>query len=114
MYIQLVYTIYMATIKKLISIRIREDVLDWFKQRNPNGYQTLMQAVLSDYVQKETLKQNYLLGRAQELFRSNYAQCFWHYDPNLIITSVNLHIVIEGLKKFGGRNGLNIAKELCQ
>ncbi len=35
--------------KKLMSIRIDQDVIDWFKQQGP-GYQTKMNAVLRAYV----------------------------------------------------------------
>jgi uncharacterized protein (DUF4415 family) len=38
-----------VTPKKLISLRIDTDVLDWFKQQGP-GYQTKMNAVLRAFV----------------------------------------------------------------
>lgn len=97
-----------------ISIRLRPEVLAWFKQKSPKGYQTHMHAVLSEYVERQRATTQRNIGRAQEIYRQYYAQCFWHLDPNLEITSENLHIVIDGLRKFGGRRGFLIASELCQ
>ncbi len=42
----------MPTQKKLLSLRLDEDVVDWFKQRGP-GYQTRMNAVLRAFVQQK-------------------------------------------------------------
>jgi len=41
----------MPTPKKLLSLRIDNDVLDWFKQQGP-GYQTRINAVLRAFVQQ--------------------------------------------------------------
>ena len=40
----------MPQAKTHISVRLDEDVVDWFKRRGP-GYQTRMNAVLRSYVQ---------------------------------------------------------------
>lgn len=42
----------MPTAKKLLSLRLDADVVDWFKQRGP-GYQTRMNAVLRAFVQQK-------------------------------------------------------------
>ena len=41
----------MPTPKKLLSLRIDNDVLDWFKRQGP-GYQTRINAVLRAFVQQ--------------------------------------------------------------
>lgn len=45
----------MPTAKKLLSLRLDADVVDWFKQRGP-GYQTRMNAVLRAFVQQKQKK----------------------------------------------------------
>jgi hypothetical protein len=99
--------------KKTISIRLDPKLLAWFRSQGPR-YQTLMQQVLSDYAERERGRRDRAAGRAQELFRSYYARCFWHYDPALEITEENLSLVIDGLRKYGGREGLQLAEELCR
>ena len=42
----------MPSTKKLLSLRLDADVVDWFKQRGP-GYQTKMNAVLRAFVQQK-------------------------------------------------------------
>jgi len=97
-----------------ISIRIDPKVLSYFQSKQPSGYQTLMHTILENHVQQEREKQLRNEGRAQELFRQYYARCFWHYRRDLQITSKNIFLVIEGLKKYGGREGLKAAEDLCQ
>jgi uncharacterized protein (DUF4415 family) len=41
----------MPTPKKLLSLRLDSDVIDWFKQQGP-GYQTRMNAVLRAFIQQ--------------------------------------------------------------
>lgn len=98
----------------LISLRVNRSVLEWFRTTQPKGYQTLMNSVLSNYVDKQREMRLRNAGRAQEIFRQHYAQCFWHLDPNLEITPDNLQLVIDGLRKYGGRSGFLLADELCQ
>ena len=99
--------------KKAISLRVDQEVLRWFRKRRPRGYQTLMNLVLSNYVDEQTRREIRAAGRAQELFRRFHAQCFWHYDPDLEIDPDNLRLVIDGLRKYGGREGFLLADELC-
>jgi len=40
------------TTKKLLSLRLDADVVDWFKQRGP-GYQTRINAVLRTFMQQK-------------------------------------------------------------
>jgi len=98
--------------KKLISFRIDSDIVDWFKKSG--RYQTRMREVLREYVDNAKLKSAHSIGRAQELYRKYHAQCFWHYKKDLIIDENNFHLVIEGLRKYGGREGYLLADELCQ
>ena len=98
--------------KKAISIRISEDVLAWFKDHNHGGYQTAINEVLESYVQTERNRSHRMAGRGQEIFRKYYAQCFWHLKQDLEITPQNIYIVIEGLNKLGGREGMIVAKQL--
>lgn len=115
LYIHFVYTIFMERSRKIpISIRIDPVVLDYFQKEQVVGYQTYMHRVLEDYVRSKREKQLRNEGRAQELFRQFYASCFWHYDAALEITSENISLVIEGLRKHGGRKGFMAAEDLCQ
>jgi len=100
--------------KELISIRLESEVLDWFRTRASSGYQTLINAALREYVDRAKALAERRAGRAQQLFKQFYARCFWHYDPNLEIAPDNMSLVVEGLRKYGGREGLCLAEELCQ
>ena len=115
MYIQKVYTELMSKGRKTpISLRIDEHVLSWFKSQRPTGYQSLMHSVLDEFMKRRTEQSLHAAGRAQEIFRRYYAQCFWHYDKDLKIGLNNMQIVVEGLRMYGGREGLILAEELCQ
>ena len=99
--------------KTPISIRLDTELLDWLRSRS-DRYQTLIQTILRDYQRIHSLAAARQIGRAQEIFKQYYAQCFWHYSPDLIIDSSNFELVINGLKKYGGRKGILLAEELCQ
>jgi len=115
LYIQNVYTILtMRRTKIPISIRIDPEVLEYYQRQQSSGYQTYMHRVLEDYVRDKRQEQLRREGRAQELFRQFYATCFWHYRPDLRITSENISLVIEGLRKYGGRKGMEAVEALCQ
>jgi hypothetical protein len=73
-----------------------------------------MNSVLKNYVDDEMKREAWIAGRAQELFLRFHAQCFWHYDPDLEIGTHNFHLVIDGLRKYGGRKGFMLAEELCR
>jgi hypothetical protein len=100
--------------KKAISLRVDMDVLNWFKAHADTGYQTLIHDVLEKHVDEKKRLSIRNAGRAQELFKKYHAKCFWSYKKDLIITEENIDIVINGLKKHGGRSGLKLAEELCQ
>ena len=100
--------------KTLISMRVEPEVLEWFKRKQPRGYQTLMHSVLEQHVDELKARELKNLGRAQELFRQYHTQCFWHCKPDLEITRENLGLVVKGLRKHGGHEGFRLAEELCQ
>ena len=100
--------------KKAISIRLDKEVLDYFKHQFPSGYQTALSDVLLEYVRAQSHQQSVVVGRAQELFRQYYAQCFWHLKPDLKITSESVPLVLERLRIYGGRQGYLLARELEQ
>jgi hypothetical protein len=52
------------------------------------------------------------LELADSLFHDFYASCFWHLRPDLAITEERVQLVIEGLRRHGGKRGLLAAAEL--
>lgn len=97
-----------------ISLRINPSTLEWLKAARPRGYQTLINELLDDYVSERRRLEEHRLGRAQEIFKQFYAQCFWHYRKDLKVTKENLPLILDGLKKHGGTKGMLLAEELCQ
>lgn len=43
-------TLFVPPEKRAVTIRIDADVLGWLKEKQPRGYQTLINAVLRDYM----------------------------------------------------------------
>ena len=103
--------------KEGIYLRVDKDLVKWFRSRG-RGYQALINSILRAYVdahkQQPAFSGVKRLERAQELFKEFHAQCFWHLDPALQISQHNLELVIEGLRKHGGREGFMLAEELCR
>jgi hypothetical protein len=52
------------------------------------------------------------LELANRLYGEYYARCFWHCPPDLVITEDLLHLVVNGLRKHGGRKGFILAAKL--
>jgi hypothetical protein len=52
------------------------------------------------------------LELANRLFREFHTRCFWHCPRDLEITEDMLPIVVEGLRKHGGRQGFILAARL--
>jgi hypothetical protein len=98
--------------KTAISIRLESDLLDWFKQVAPKGYQVMIQDVLRDYRREREKRAQNILGRAQQIFSQYHAKCFWHLRKDLKVTLENLSIIQNGLRKYGGLEGLRLAAEL--
>lgn len=98
--------------KTPISIRLETDLLDWFKQVAPKGYQVMIQDVLRDYQREREQRAQNIIGRAQQIFSQYHAKCFWHLRKDLKVTMENLSIIQNGLRKYGGLEGLRLAAEL--
>jgi hypothetical protein len=98
--------------KTPISIRLESDLLDWFKQVAPKGYQVMIQDVLRNYRREREQRTQNIIGRAQQIFSQYHAKCFWHLRKDLKVTIENLSIIQNGLRKYGGLEGLRLAAEL--
>lgn len=98
--------------KTPISIRIETELLDWFKEVAPHGYQVMIHDVLRQYRQARERHTQNILGRAQQIFTQYHAKCFWHLRKDLKITMENLSLIQDGLRKYGGLEGLRLADEL--
>jgi len=103
--------------KEGVYLRLDRDLVKWFRGRG-RGYQALINSILRAYFdahkERHPVSKTKRLERAQELFREFHAQCFWHLDPGLEINEDNIELVIEGLRKYGGRDGFLSAEELCR
>ena len=111
----IVYTnrIYEAAMAKTpISIRLEADLLQWFKKAAPDGYQTMIQTVLQDYRKAKEQRELVMLGRAQQIFVQYHSRCFWHLRSDLKITAENVDVILAGLRKYGGLDGLRLASQL--
>ena len=51
---------------------------------------------------------------ARRAFRRFHAQCFWYLRADLEITHAEVPVIVDGLKKNGGRAGYRIAAQLCR
>jgi hypothetical protein len=51
---------------------------------------------------------------ARRAFKRFKALCFWSYDPQIIITSVDVNWVAEMLMKHGDRKAWEVAIKLCR
>ncbi len=99
--------------KTLISIRLETDLLDWYKAHAGDvGYQARISSVLKNFQQQVLLREQRILGRAQQIFFSHYARCFWHLRRDLEITLATMPMIQHGLRKYGGLEGARLAAEL--
>lgn len=103
--------------KCAISIRLDEDVLAWFRLQG-KGYQTLINGVLRGFVESKTKRKQAArssrMALAQRLYREFHDRCFWHLRPDLEINASNIRLVVDGLRRHGGREGWLKAEELCR
>jgi hypothetical protein len=51
---------------------------------------------------------------AKRAYAKFHAQCFWSYDPELKVTSVDVPWVAAQLMKHGGREAWRIGSKLCR
>ena len=105
--------------KHPVFLNLDADVLAWFKSTG-KGYQTFINEVLRAYKEavisdlKPTQTEFSRFEFAQACFNEFYAQCFWHLKKDLIVTEREIPLIIEGLRKYGGREGFQKAHLLCQ
>ena len=52
------------------------------------------------------------LELANRLFREYHTRCFWHCPRDLVVTEDLLPLVVNGLRKHGGRRGFISAAKL--
>jgi len=52
------------------------------------------------------------LELARQLFDEYYAQCLWHWKPDLVITAAMIPAIVRGLCTYGGRKGMLAAAKL--
>jgi hypothetical protein len=52
------------------------------------------------------------LELAQALFKEFYASCFWHWQPDLVITEEMIPELVKELCAYGGRKGMQAAATL--
>lgn len=54
------------------------------------------------------------LALADRLYREFHARCFWHCPRDLVITEDLIPLVVQGLRKHGGRRGFILSAKLRQ
>jgi hypothetical protein len=54
------------------------------------------------------------LREAKRAYRKYYAQCFWSFDPDLIITKDDIEWVAEQLKRNGNLETWRLGVKLCR
>jgi hypothetical protein len=52
------------------------------------------------------------LELANRLFREYHTRCFWHCPADLVITEDLIPLVVQGLRKYGGRQGFILSGKL--
>jgi len=52
------------------------------------------------------------LELANRLYREYHTRCFWHCPQELVITENLIPLVVNGLKKHGGRRGFVLSESL--
>ena len=72
----------------------------------------MIQDVLRNYRREREQRAQNIIGRAQQIFSQYHAKCFWHLRKDLKVTIENLSIIQNGLRKYGGLEGLRLAAEL--
>ena len=98
--------------KQPISIRLDTEVIRYFREAFPSGYQRGIGEVLRLYVEGQREKDWIVVGRAQQVFLQYHASCFWHLRPDLKIALEHLPMIRERLRKYGGRAGFLLAAQL--
>lgn len=104
-----------------IYIKLDDDVISHFRVAGP-GYQARMNAALRaamltsngpTQTGRSSSKQR-AIAHAQVAFERYFAQAFWHLRPEALITEHTLPDVINGLRRYGGRDGFREAEKICR
>jgi hypothetical protein len=74
------------------------------------GREIAMSDSLKSDAVPETTEQR--LALANRLFREYHTRCFWHCPRDLVITEELIPVVVNGLRKHGGRRGFILAAQL--
>lgn len=61
-----------------------------------------------------TARQMVMVREAKKAFKKYYSECFWSFDPDLVITNDDVNWVAEQLMKHGSRKCWEVGRSLCQ
>lgn len=53
------------------------------------------------------------LALAEEALAAYRDRCFWFLAPDFAVSEATLPLIIEGLRRHGGRSGFQLASQLC-
>jgi len=87
-------------------------MLLWLRQTFSEGYQSRVNEILGTFKKDFEMREERIVGRAQQIFVQYHARCFWHLQKDLKITGKHIPLIQEGLRKYGGREGFWLADEL--
>lgn len=51
---------------------------------------------------------------ARRVFRTFHTQCFWHLQPDMVVTLDDVPEIVRGLRQHGGHKGFLAAARLCR
>lgn len=54
------------------------------------------------------------LELARRVFREYFAQCFWSWNPDVVLRDEHLPMIVQGLRLHGGHAGYRIVEQLCR
>jgi hypothetical protein len=83
------------------------------EQKAKGLYQEIDESVpLEERVARLKAKTRQRLELANRLFREYHTRSFWHCPPDLVITEELIPMVVQGLRKYGGREGFILSRKL--
>lgn len=60
-----------------------------------------------------TAREMAMVREAKRAFKKYYSECFWSFDPGLVITKEDVNWVAQRLMKFGTRRIWEVGRSLC-